>query len=183
MHCAEYPVISVHFSRLRLRLRRLVAYCNFLERSNGMIIGLPFRACDFLKASVTIGELSVRMVVPIDMKKLHAISKSTDVSQRYLRTAAYPNVAADPAIYCPSVLSMPFGPGPNLMMFVAPKMKPIMMPTAAARQLFVHVALSGLHSSRTASHHSSHFSCGLLARFGQDGRTVDVVPLSKVEGP
>lgn len=64
-------------------LYKRVAYCNFLERSNGMIIGLPFRACDFLKASVTIGELSVRMVVPIDMKKLHAISKGADVSRRY----------------------------------------------------------------------------------------------------
>ena len=39
-----------------------------------MIIGLPFRACTFLNASVMIGELSVRMVVPIDMKKLENVS-------------------------------------------------------------------------------------------------------------
>ena len=56
-----------------------VAYCNFLERSSGMIIGLPYRACDFLKASVTIGELSVRMVVPIDMKKLRTVSTDAEV--------------------------------------------------------------------------------------------------------
>jgi len=35
-----------------------------------MIIGLPFRACARLKASVMMGELSVRMVVPMDMKNL-----------------------------------------------------------------------------------------------------------------
>ena len=60
-------------------LDKRIAYCNFLERSSGMIIGLPFRACDFLKASVTIGELSVRMVVPIDMKKLRTISTDAGV--------------------------------------------------------------------------------------------------------
>ena len=42
--------------------------------SIGMIIGLPFRACAFLNASVMMGELSVRMVVPIDMKKLGTVS-------------------------------------------------------------------------------------------------------------
>ena len=60
-------------------LDKRIAYCNFLERSSGMIIGLPFRACDFLKASVTIGELSVRMVVPIDMKKLRTVSTGAGV--------------------------------------------------------------------------------------------------------
>lgn len=72
----------------------------------GMIIGLlPAR----LNASIASLSLSVRMVVPIAMKK--------------------PNVAAEPAIYCPSVRIIPFGPGPYLMMFVAPKMKPMMRPT------------------------------------------------------
>jgi hypothetical protein len=37
------------------------------------------------------------------------------------RTKAYPNVAAEPAIYCPRVRSMPFGPGPNRTMFVKPR--------------------------------------------------------------
>lgn len=37
-------------------------------------------------------------------------------------------------MYCPSVLIMPFGPGPYLMMFVAPKIKPIINPTAARYQ-------------------------------------------------
>lgn len=42
---------------------------------------------------------------------------------------AYPKVAAEPAMYWPRVLSIPLGPGPNLMMLVAPKMKPMMRPT------------------------------------------------------
>lgn len=33
----------------------------------------------------------------------------------------HPNVAAEPSIYCPSVLPMPLGPAPNLAMFVAPE--------------------------------------------------------------
>jgi hypothetical protein len=32
----------------------------------------------------------------------------------------YPNVAAEPAMYCPSVRIIPLGPGPNRMMLVAP---------------------------------------------------------------
>jgi len=35
-----------------------------------MIMGLPFRACAFLNNSVIMGELSVRIVEPIDMKNL-----------------------------------------------------------------------------------------------------------------
>jgi len=34
--------------------------------------------------------------------------------------AAYPKVAPDPSIYCPSVLITPFGPAPNLMMLTEP---------------------------------------------------------------
>lgn len=48
--------------------------------------------------------------------------------------SAYPKVAADPSMYCPNVRIMPCGPGPYLMMFVAPKMKPIHSPTAAIHQ-------------------------------------------------
>ena len=33
---------------------------------------------------------------------------------------AHPNVAPDPAMYCPSILMAPCGPAPNLTMFVAP---------------------------------------------------------------
>jgi hypothetical protein len=44
----------------------------------------------------------------------------------------YPNVAAEPAMYCPKVRIIPLGPGPNRMMFVAPNIKPMMMPTAVA---------------------------------------------------
>ena len=84
-----------------------------------------------MKASVIMGELSVRIVVPMDMKKLR---QSVIVSEldggRRLYGPAYPNVAADPSIYWPSVRIMPLGPGPNLMMLVAPKMKPMIKPTA-----------------------------------------------------
>lgn len=47
----------------------------------------------------------------------------------------YPNVAAEPSMYWPSVRSIPLGPGPNLMMFVAPKMKPMIKPTAVIDQM------------------------------------------------
>ncbi len=33
---------------------------------------------------------------------------------------AYPKVAPDPSIYCPSVLITPLGPAPNLMMLTEP---------------------------------------------------------------
>ena len=71
------------------------------------------------KAWVTMGELSVRMVVPMAMKKLWSL---VSMGMRIRRIYAYPNVAADPAMYWPSVRSMPFGPGPNRTMFVKPGM-------------------------------------------------------------
>ncbi|EMC98535.1 hypothetical protein BAUCODRAFT_58824, partial [Baudoinia panamericana UAMH 10762] len=79
-----------------------------------------------LNASVTIGELSVRIVVPIDIKKLIVVSTFL---RRGRDDLAHPNVAAEPSMYCPSVRSMPFGPGPYRMIFVAPKMKPMIVPT------------------------------------------------------
>ena len=83
-------------------------YC--LDRMVGRLLMLP-------KACVTMGELSVRIVVPMAMKKLHpSVSRCLLDSTGY----AYPNVAADPIMYCPSVRSMPFGPGPNRTMFVKP---------------------------------------------------------------
>ena len=63
------------------------------------------------KASAAMGDESVRMALPIDMKK--------------------PKVAPDPAIYCPRVLMMPFVPAPYLKMFTVPNIKPIITPTAA----------------------------------------------------
>ena len=41
-----------------------------LTRCIGVMMGLPCRACAFRKASVRIGELSVRIVMPMDMKNL-----------------------------------------------------------------------------------------------------------------
>lgn len=45
----------------------------------------------------------------------------------------YPKVAAEPSMYWPRVLIMPLGPGPKRMMLVAPKMKPMIRPTAVKR--------------------------------------------------
>lgn len=63
------------------------------------------------------GELSVRIVVPMAMKKLvHMVSLMYKQGAGY----TYPNVVADPIIYCPSVRSIPLGPGPKRTMFVNP---------------------------------------------------------------
>jgi len=53
-----------------------------------------------MKASVIMGELSVRIVVPMDMKKLRqsVIVSELDGGGRFYGPA-YPNVAADPSIY------------------------------------------------------------------------------------
>ena len=51
-----------------------------------------------------------------------------------LYAPSYPNVAAEPSMYWPRVRIMPLGPGPYLMMFVAPKMKPMIRPTAVEYQ-------------------------------------------------
>ena len=47
-----------------------------------------------------------------------------------LLSLAYPNVAAEPSMYWPSVRSIPRGPGPCVMMLQEPKMKPMVRPTA-----------------------------------------------------
>jgi hypothetical protein len=65
----------------------------------------------------------------MDMKNLNALVRKA--FDRYCaRREAYPNVAADPSMYWPSVRSMPRGPGPWVMMLYDPKMKPIQRPTA-----------------------------------------------------
>lgn len=64
------------------------------------------------------------------MKKLGESVTGCDNSMNY-----YPNVAAEPTMYCPRVRSMPFGPGPKRTIFVAPKMKPMIRPTARRGQL------------------------------------------------
>jgi hypothetical protein len=71
-----------------------------------------------LKASVAMGELSVRIVVPIAIKKLvAAVSACCDT----IPSGAYPKVAAEPIMYCPNVRSIPFGPGPKRTMLVNPE--------------------------------------------------------------
>lgn len=106
-----------------------------------------------------IGELSVRIVMPIDMKKLHRLI-SIAIHNHATRLVTYPNVADEAIIYCPNVRSIPFGPGPNLIMFVAPNMKPIMSPTAINRQ---SEGVSLRMASHTSTHHSTHLGCMLLA--------------------
>jgi hypothetical protein len=61
-------------------------------------------------ASAMIGEVSWRMVLPIPMKNLiEEISKQSHCAHE-LETN--PNVAPDPAMYCPRDLITPFGPAP-----------------------------------------------------------------------
>jgi hypothetical protein len=69
-----------------------------------------------LKASVAMGELSVRIVVPMAMKKLPNGQRFYDTTWR----GAYPKVAAEPIMYWPNVRSIPFGPGPKRTMLVKP---------------------------------------------------------------
>jgi hypothetical protein len=52
------------------------------------------------------------------MKKLSACQRML----QSLRVCAYPKVAADPIMYCPSVRSIPFGPGPKRTMLVKPRL-------------------------------------------------------------
>ena len=74
----------------------------------------------------------------------------------------YPNVAAEPAIYCPNVLIKPFGPGPNRMIFVAPKMKPMIKPTAGVKKgQFENVGFDV--PMLTSAHHCAHFDYEQLA--------------------
>lgn len=130
-------------------------------RSTGMIMGRPLRICAALKASVRIGELSVRIVVPIPMKKLF---RCQQMSRAHSRPHTHPKVADDPSMYCPSVLIMPFGPGPYLIMFVAPKMNPMISPTAGYCQYAVEIDMES----------------------GKDSLPPIMAPifaLSKVEGP
>jgi len=87
----------------------------------GTIIG---RRCALANASIAIGELSVRITDPIDMKKLpRALGQqnSTDYERRSRRVCTHPNVAADPTMYCPKVLITPAEPAPNRMILVDPE--------------------------------------------------------------
>jgi hypothetical protein len=63
------------------------------------------------------GELSVRIVVPMAMKKLYNVLAQVG---QFAVSHAYPKVAADPIIYWPSVRSIPLGPGPKRTMLVNP---------------------------------------------------------------
>ena len=62
-----------YFTYSTLLIYELLICSSFarLILSIGSTIGLPCRACAVLNASVRIGELSVRIVMPMDMKKLH----------------------------------------------------------------------------------------------------------------
>lgn len=107
----------------------------------GSTNGLPLFACAFRNASVRIGELSVRIVVPMPMKKLPSVS----IHLKCSIFPAYPNVAAEPSMYWPNVLNNPFGPGPYRMMFVAPKMNPMMRPTAVENPCQIVLQFDRVH--------------------------------------
>jgi hypothetical protein len=109
------------------------------------------------------GELSVRMVVPMPMKNLFMASAPAPCISE--RPSSYPNVAADPSIYCPNVRIMPLAPGPYRMMLVAPKMNPMMRPTAvgkcASQSLWFRQGgwREGQADGRTGTHHGAHLHC------------------------
>ena len=65
--------------------------------------------------------VSVRMVLPMDMKNLMQWSAQVPLEDRQ-PVHSYPKVAPDPSIYCPSVLITPFGPAPYLIMLTDPTM-------------------------------------------------------------
>lgn len=82
-------------------------------RSAAMMNGLR---CARAKASATMGDESLRMTLPMDMKKL--FSKTQGVLARQERdpeaenSVAYPNVDPDMSMYWPSVRMIPLGPAP-----------------------------------------------------------------------
>lgn len=91
-------------------------------RSAAMMNG---RRCARANASATMGDVvSLRMTLPIDMKKLfggseHRLSAFFDLAKNMTgyaggcqQTKTYPKVDPDMSIYCPSVRMMPFGPAP-----------------------------------------------------------------------
>ena len=75
-------------------------------------------------ACVAVGEPSVLMTLPIDMKKLDRADGHDQPNARKAMSdvdvTTYPNVAADPIMYWPSVRVRPLGPAPNRMIFTPP---------------------------------------------------------------
>jgi hypothetical protein len=105
----------------------------------GMIIG---RLYALAYASAAIGDASVRMTEPV------AISICYECDQIFVDLPIdmkNPNVAPEPSMYCPNVLKGPCGPAPNLMILVAPKMKPMIKPTARGT-LVQRIRADKLHS-------------------------------------
>ena len=122
VHVLQFLQIPIYSSRI---------CCILCSRCFLTMSGAPWFACALAKAAVRIGELSVRMVVPMDMKKLRHGQQRRQNCPSHMQT--YPKVAAEPTMYWPSVRIMPLGPGPKRMMLVAPKMKPMTRPTAVSR--------------------------------------------------
>ena len=70
-------------------------------------------------ASAMMGEVSWRMVLPIPMKNL--IEEGISKQSRFAHgIQTNPNVAPDPAMYCPRDLITPFGPAPYRIMLTLP---------------------------------------------------------------
>ena len=129
------------------------------------------RRCARKYISCILRSASERITLPTDMKNLLRSGQKTPTS--IILCAAYPNVAPEPAIYCPSVLITPLGPAPYRKMVTVPatvrncsqyglsvalpKMNPMIRPTATGRQSSCKGRLLPL--SHTASHHSTHFHC------------------------
>ena len=110
-----YPYTSRHNHRLPLSSFDLLEYCR------GRIIG---RLLALTYASAASGESSsVRMTLPIDMKKLVMCQQCmSQVPLAYtLMAGTYPNVETEPIIYCANVIRGPLGPAQYLIMVKAPR--------------------------------------------------------------
>ena len=80
------------------------------------------RRCARKKASCMIGEgWSVRMTLPMDMKKLRMeLGQLVSFKSARERARSHPNVAPEPSMYCPRVRMMPFWPAPYRKMLTVP---------------------------------------------------------------
>jgi hypothetical protein len=81
--CTELPVPMLPYASVHVSRTCLIRCSQCLFR----MIGRPPFACAFANASTSIGELSVRMVVPMDMKKLHppsALQQDKQIHHSYV---------------------------------------------------------------------------------------------------
>lgn len=94
------------------------------------------------------------------------------------KSYTYPNVAAEPAMYWPSVRSMPLGPGPKRTMFV----KPSLISAIPGLEFWKRTEYEANDQADGASHHAAHLDYNMLASVRRTARGAHL-RLSNVEGP